>query len=33
MNIQKVIEKYVKGDLRKNKAKLFKKDLMLIPSL
>ncbi len=31
MDIQKAIEKYVKKDLRRNKAKSFKKDLMLIP--
>ncbi|MHB1681096.1 MAG: hypothetical protein ACYCTB_11425 [bacterium] len=31
MDIQKVIEKYVKEDLKKKKDKSFKKDLMLIP--
>ncbi|MHB1664278.1 MAG: hypothetical protein ACYCT7_03305 [bacterium] len=31
MDIQKVIEKYVKEDLKRYKAKSFKKDLMLIP--
>jgi hypothetical protein len=30
MDIQKVIEKYVKEDLKKKKAKSFKKDLMLM---
>ncbi len=30
MDIQKVIEKYVKEDLRRYKAKSFKKDLMLM---
>ncbi len=31
MDIQKAIEKYVKKDLRRHKAKSFKKDLMFIP--
>jgi hypothetical protein len=30
MDIKKIIEKYVKEDLRRKKAKFFKKDLMLI---